>query len=88
MLVQEKTINTLGYQLLRRKRLQDATEVLRLNVASYPKSANTYDSLAEAYSTVGEIGKAIENYRKALEVDANYPNGPFAVEFLKKHPGR
>jgi tetratricopeptide (TPR) repeat protein len=88
MLVQEKTINALGYQLLRRKRLQDASEVLRLNVASYPKSANTYDSLAEAYSTAGEVGRAIENYRKALEVDANYPNAAFAVEFLKKHPGQ
>jgi tetratricopeptide (TPR) repeat protein len=88
MLVQERTINTLGYQLMRRKRLQDAIVVLQLNVATYPKSANTYDSLAEAYSTSGDVGKAVENYRKALQVDAKYPNGAFAAEFLKKHPGK
>ena len=35
----------------------------------YPKSANVYDSLAEAYVANGEKELAIANYRKSLELD-------------------
>jgi len=47
-LVQERTINTLGYLLVRMKQLSQAMEVFKLNVETYPHAANTYDSLAEA----------------------------------------
>ena len=82
-LVQEQTINTLGYQLLRLKKTKEAIEVFKLNVDIYAKSANTYDSLAEAYMLVGNKDLALEFYRKALEVDPKYPNAGFATEFLK-----
>jgi len=83
-LVQERTINALGYQLLRTNKLKEAIEIFRLNVEIYPKSANTYDSLAEAYTSNGNKELAIEYYKKALEVDPKYPNAAFAIEFLKK----
>lgn len=83
-LVQERTINTLGYQLLRIKKLKEAIEIFRLNVEAYPKSANTYDSLAEAYMANGNKELAFEYYKKALEVDPKYPNAEYATEFLKK----
>ncbi len=83
-LIQERTINALGYRLLGRKRMKDAIEIFRLNVETYPKSANTYDSLAEAYAASGNTELAIEYYKKALEVDPNYPNAGHATEFLKK----
>ena len=44
----EGDINRLGYQLLSRKRVSDAIEILKLNVETYPDSANVYDSLGEA----------------------------------------
>jgi len=83
-LIQERTINALGYRLLGRKRMKEAIEIFRLNVETYPKSANTYDSLAEAYAANGNTELAIEYYKKALEVNPNYPNAEYATEFLKK----
>ena len=83
-LIQERTINALGYRLLGRKKMKEAIEIFRLNVEIYPKSANTYDSLAEAHMTNGNKELAVEFYKKALEVDPKYPNAQYAIEFLKK----
>lgn len=47
----------------------------------YPKSANAYDSLGEAYMLVGNTELAIENYEKALALN---PDNKNAVENLKK----
>jgi tetratricopeptide (TPR) repeat protein len=38
-----------------------------LNVEAYPNSANTYDSLSDAYLVAGNTVKALEFARKALE---------------------
>ncbi|HWN09169.1 MAG TPA: serine hydrolase [Pyrinomonadaceae bacterium] len=67
----EGEINMLGYQLLQAKKVKDAIEVFKLNVELFPKSANTYDSLAEAYMNNGDSELAIANYKKSLELDAN-----------------
>jgi CubicO group peptidase (beta-lactamase class C family) len=80
----ERQINALGYALLSRKRTAEAIEIFKLNVADFPKSANTYDSLAEAYLNTGEKKLALEFYKKALEVDANYPNAKAAREAVEK----
>ena len=40
-----------------------------LIVKNYPASANAYDSLAEAYERAGNTEKAMENYKKALELN-------------------
>ena len=53
-------------------------------MARFPKSANTYDSLAEAYLAVGDKAKAIEFYEKALAIDPKFPT---AVEALKRLKG-
>ena len=45
----EEAINTLGYHLLRKHKNQQATATFLLNTENYPKSANTWDSLAEAH---------------------------------------
>jgi tetratricopeptide (TPR) repeat protein len=50
----------------------------------YPNVANTYDSLGEAYMVAGQTEKAIFNYQKSLELDADNTN---AVEMLKKLKG-
>ncbi|HKR66055.1 MAG TPA: amidohydrolase family protein [Thermoanaerobaculia bacterium] len=88
VLVAERTINDLGYGLLRAKDFAKAIEVFQLNIALYPKAANTYDSLAEAYDASGEVGKAVETYRRALEVSPQYANAEFATEYVKKHEAR
>jgi CubicO group peptidase (beta-lactamase class C family) len=77
----EEELNIAGYQLLRTGRVADAIEVFKLNVEMYPKSANPYDSLGEAYLASGNKELAIVNYRRTLELKADNPG---AVEALKR----
>ena len=77
----EPELNRLGYQLLRTGKAKDAIEIFKLNVEAYPKSSNPYDSLAEAYMTINERDLAIQNYKKAVELN---PNNTNAVETLKR----
>ena len=76
----EDEMNSVGLRLLRTKKLKEAVQILELNVTAFPKSANAWDSLAEAYM-VGGKELAIAYYKKSLELN---PNNPGAVENLKK----
>jgi CubicO group peptidase (beta-lactamase class C family) len=68
-------LNILGYYLLtEKKRIEDAIEIFKLNIKAYPKFANGYDSLAEAYMASGNKTLAIKNYAKSLELDPNNTN--------------
>jgi len=87
-LVQEPAINQLGYVLIGAKRFEDAIGVLKWNTEHYPKSANTWDSLGEAYADAGDMTAAVTNYRKALEVNPGYPNAAVAKKFVEDHPGK
>lgn len=80
-LVTEVQLNTLGYRLLGLKRVPEAIEIFKLNVARYPRSANAYDSLGEAYMMAGDREKAITSYRRSLELN---PKNTNAVEQLRK----
>ncbi|HEX8140310.1 MAG TPA: tetratricopeptide repeat protein [Pyrinomonadaceae bacterium] len=65
----EEEVNALGYELIGRGRFREAIEVFKLNVKSYPLSANAYDSLGDAYSRSGDKEQAIKAYEKALELN-------------------
>ena len=80
----EAQMNALGYALFRRKKTVEAIEIFKLNIKDYPKSGNTYDSLAEIYLEIGEKKLALEFYKKALEVEPNYPNAGAAGKAIKK----
>lgn len=77
----EIEVNGLGYELLAAKHAEKAIEVFKLNVAAYPRSANAYDSLGEAYRSRGDRDRAIQSYRKALELN---PNQDSAIEALRE----
>ena len=51
-------------------RLEDAHIVLEANAEAFPQSSNIYDSLGDVYKAAGDTLKAIEQYRKALVIDA------------------
>jgi len=70
----EAELNRVGYQLLQMKKIAEAIEIFKLNVEMYPQSANTYDSLGEAYMTHNDKELSIANYKKSLELDPNNPN--------------
>jgi len=79
----EGDINTLGYRLLRQKRVPEAIEILKLNVEAYPNSANVYDSLGEAYLVSGNTAQAIQNYEKSLSLDPANTNAAMMLKKLK-----
>jgi tetratricopeptide (TPR) repeat protein len=83
-LLSEETLNELGYNLVGVDQSAAAVEVFRLNTELYPKSGNTYDSLAEAYLRAGNRELALRNYAKALEVQPDYPNAKAAREILRE----
>jgi tetratricopeptide (TPR) repeat protein len=64
----ESTLNGLGYEFLFRGDQKMAIEIFKLNVDAYPKSANAYDSLSEAYEGQGNTEMAKELAQKALEL--------------------
>lgn len=78
--IEEGPMNMLGYQLMARKKFKEALRIFELNAATYPKSANTWDSLGEAYMIAGKE-LAIQYYRKSLELD---PDNSNASDMLKK----
>ena len=77
----EPELNRLGYQLLEARKLKEAVEVFKLNVAEYPQGFNTYDSLGEAYMISGNNELATLNYKKSLELN---PQNTGATEMLKR----
>jgi CubicO group peptidase (beta-lactamase class C family) len=80
-IVNESQMNRLGYDLLRMRRVPEALEVFKQNVADYPQSANAYDSLGEAYAASGDKAAAIQHYERVLALE---PGNTNAVEALKK----
>ena len=64
-----------------KQKVKEAIEIFKLNVGTYPQSANAYDSLGEAYLINGDTESAIANYKKSLELD---PRNTNATEVLKK----
>lgn len=81
VLFQEYVCNFAGYGFLQRGQLQEAITVFRMNADAYPASANTWDSLAEAYVAAGDSEHAAECYRRVLEV---LPDDPRADEDLRE----
>ncbi len=69
----ENTINALGYAYLGAGRIPKAIEVFQEGVKRFPKSANVYDSLGEAFERNNQLENAKENYKKAykLGIDQN-----------------
>jgi uncharacterized protein len=64
----ENLINRLGYNYLQNKDIDKAILVFKENVMRYPKSANVYDSLGEAYENNKQLKLAKKNYEKAYKI--------------------
>ena len=65
----ENELNLYGYQLLNNKEYDKAIEIFTLNTKRFPKSANCFDSLGEAFATKGDKKNAILNFKKSLSMN-------------------
>jgi tetratricopeptide (TPR) repeat protein len=80
----EGELNTYGYQLLNLGETDKAIEMLALNTQHFPKSANTWDSLGEAYATKGDKKNAITNFKKSLTLNPAPGVKANSEKFLKQ----
>jgi hypothetical protein len=80
-LLDEISINDLGYGFLQDRKYDMAVLLFADNVRAYPHSWNVFDSLGEAYMKSGENNLAIQNYRKSLALN---PGNEGAKTALKK----
>jgi tetratricopeptide (TPR) repeat protein len=78
----ENEFNRLGYRYLGQERIEEAIAVFQINVEHFPDSWNVYDSLGEAYATKGDPKRAIELYRRSVEINPDNVNGVQALERL------
>ena len=80
--LQEGMLNTLGLRLsFNAKKTKQGVNVFLLALHIYPKSANLYDSLAEAYLYNEDSKNASYNYKKSLELN---PENQNAINRLKQ----
>ena len=79
----ERVLNALGYEFLNENDTKTAVAIFELNVAEYPDASNPYDSLGEGYMRDGDRQKAIENYRKSLDLDPQNTNAVRMLEQLE-----
>ncbi len=77
----EGQLDRLGSELLEANRTTEAIEIFKLNVETFPASANTHDSLAEAYTKAGMKELAVRSYAKALDLN---PSNRRVVEKLNE----
>jgi pimeloyl-ACP methyl ester carboxylesterase len=62
----EDALNQLGYQHLQAGRVAEAIQLFRLNTIAYPWSANTFDSLGDAYLANGQDELALRMSERAI----------------------
>ena len=65
-------------------KLRDAITIFKLNTELFSKEANAWDSLGEAYLKSGDKQSAMINYKKALEVDPNFPSAKKALKEIER----
>jgi len=81
--VLEKRFNIIGYDFLNKEKINEAIAIFKLNTELYPQSANTFDSLGEAYMKAEKKELSIENYEKSLALDPKNKNAKKMLTKLK-----
>lgn len=82
--INEGRLNSLGYQFLEFRLIDQAVAVLEFVTTLYPNSANAFDSLGEAYLIGDNREKAAINYRKSLALDPQNQNARAILQRLKQ----
>ncbi len=70
----ERDLNMTGYVLLENDKLDEALAIFELNIKLYPRSANVYDSYAEALLKAGRKEEAIQHYKTSISLNPQNEN--------------
>ncbi len=82
----EDEMNAAGYRFLRQGDLIEAVTLFEMNTEVYPESGNPWDSLGEAYVKIGDRKRAIDAYRRALELEPGNTNAAMMLRSLGIEP--
>jgi tetratricopeptide (TPR) repeat protein len=85
LILDERVLNMVGYQLLRSGEANSAVSLFRYNAQRNPDSANAHDSLAEALEATGQTQESVQETKRAQEllaVDSKLPEAR-RTAFLK-----
>lgn len=85
--VNEEELNYLGYQLMNSGKVKQAQDLFYINMQLYPRSANVYDSYAEACLKLGEKEQALIYYKRTLAMEPRNSNAERIVAELVKEFG-
>jgi len=76
----ESELNDWAYRMMANKQEKEALEIFKLNMYLFPKSWNVYDSYGEILLKMGDKSKAIEMYRRSIELNPENENGKKILE--------
>ncbi|NHN26132.1 tetratricopeptide repeat protein [Flavobacterium jejuense] len=76
-------LNTIGYEFLQKKSIDEAIIVFKENAKLFPEEVNSWDSLGEAYFHLRDKGNALKAYQKALELDPNLESAKKMIQKLE-----
>jgi tetratricopeptide (TPR) repeat protein len=79
--IKQSVLNRVGYNYLNNKDFKEALEIFKINMALYPNSSNTFDSLGDAYLKTKDTINALLNYNKALSIN---PENRSSLRMLRK----
>ncbi len=82
--IRQWSINDAGYRFLRAKKYEEAEAMFKINIALYPKSSNTYDSMGDLFRAQKDTVKAIEFYKKALAINPERRSSQRRLDQLTK----
>lgn len=71
----EEELNIVSYKLAQSNDIENAVEVLKIGISFFPNAFNLYDSYGEILLKQGDKNKAIDNYKKSVELNPNNKNG-------------
>lgn len=81
-------LNKLGYELLRLGKNNESITIFKLATNEFPKDANIFDSLGEAYFTNKQYDLALESYKKAIGLGGTNGNAEKMIEKIEKEIGK
>jgi hypothetical protein len=79
----EAGVNSLGYKLLSAKRIPEAIVIFEVNARNHPNSSNAYDSLGEAYANARDKQRALDAYRKSVELNPENTSAKHMIEQIE-----
>ena len=78
-----RELNSLGYVLLRSKRIKEALLCFEVNTYLFRYEPNVYDSYGEALALSGDHLKALNMYKKVIEIDPKNTHAQSQIKNLE-----